>query len=295
MASLSCITLSKQVSYIASPSNVGLYVGPHGTVLIDSGNNADMGRKILKYLRESEQTLRAVALTHSNADHAGGAAFIASRTTVPVYANPIEATFCAYPFLESSFLWGGFPPASLRGKFLMAQSCIVKSLESNNPPEELEGITIISLPGHYFGQCGYFSEGVLFAGDALFGPDSITKHPVFFIYDIEAFLHSLDTIQTLAPSIVVPAHGVATKDITSIINLNRNTVEQIITLILDFCVNPCTQEELLAHFCSHFNIQLDWNQYVLVGSTLRSYLAYLLEKEMLACEFINSRLVWKKK
>jgi hypothetical protein len=37
---------------------------------------------------------------------------------------------------------------------------------------------------------------------------------------------------------------------------------------------------------------MDWNQYVLVGSTLRSYLAYLLDQGRLSAEFVENRLLW---
>jgi hypothetical protein len=37
---------------------------------------------------------------------------------------------------------------------------------------------------------------------------------------------------------------------------------------------------------------MDWDQYVLVGSTVRSYLTYLLDKHELKAAFKDNRLVW---
>ena len=37
---------------------------------------------------------------------------------------------------------------------------------------------------------------------------------------------------------------------------------------------------------------MDWNQYVLVGSTVRSYLSYLLDSGNLKVSFEHARLLW---
>ena len=39
---------------------------------------------------------------------------------------------------------------------------------------------------------------------------------------------------------------------------------------------------------------MDFNQYVLVGSTIRSYLAYLLDQGRLSAEFSDCRLLWRR-
>ncbi len=44
---------------------------------------------------------------------------------------------------------------------------------------------------------------------------------------------------------------------------------------------------------THYQLTMDFSQYVLVGSTVRSYLAYLLDKGAVAAPFDDSRLLWQ--
>jgi hypothetical protein len=37
---------------------------------------------------------------------------------------------------------------------------------------------------------------------------------------------------------------------------------------------------------------MDFNQYVLVGSTIRSYLSFMFDTNLLKVEFINNKMFW---
>ena len=52
-------------------------------------------------------------------------------------------------------------------------------------------------------------------------------------------------------------------------------------------------EELLKKVCDRFGIQLDYNQYVLLMSTLKSYLAYLNDRGKMVPEVRENRLLWQ--
>ncbi|HCM28713.1 MAG: hypothetical protein A2Z99_05640 [Treponema sp. GWB1_62_6] len=304
MAQLEPITLSATASYFPSPANVGLFDGKEGAVLIDTGNDADSGRKLLKSLAGS-RGLAAAVLTHSNADHAGGAAFIASRTGKPIYAARIEAALCADPLLEPSFIWGAYPPAELRGKFFMAPPCAVQPIPEDGPLSaypELEGLTPVPLGGHFFSQIGLLTDdGVLFAGDALFGEASIRKHPVFFVYDVAAFLSSLDRILALGPEVALPSHGDPVRGAAALVAANRAAVERVAESVLEACAEAASAsggaspDDVLASVCASFSIDLDWAQYALVGSTVRSYLVWLRNRGELEVGFARGRMGWRRK
>ncbi len=308
MPPVEIIPLSQNTFYIPAASNVGLYRGSGGTVLIDSGNDAETGRRYLRALEAAGIKPDAILLTHSNADHAGGAAFISSRTGASIYCSRIEAALCADPVLEPSFVWGAYPPKELRGKFFMAPPCRVNVTDATAGDTSIPGasalqaafagIRILALPGHFFSQQGYLADGVLFAGDALFGAESIAKHPVFFVYDVAAFLASLDRIAAAAPTIVLPSHGKPVHgpaELAELIAVNRAAIERVASTILEACsltASPATPDEVLAQVCSRFGINLDWAQYALVGSTARSYLVYLRECGKLEVEFRDGKMVW---
>ena len=52
-------------------------------------------------------------------------------------------------------------------------------------------------------------------------------------------------------------------------------------------------EDILKALFDTFGLALDFSQYALVGSTVRSYLAYLSEKGRVEAVFENNRLLWR--
>lgn len=287
--------LGPSVSYLPSGTNVGLWDGPEGSVLIDSGNDADTGRVVLKAVESSGRRVAAVLVTHSNADHMGGAAFIASRSGASVYASRIEAAFCADPLLEPYAVWGACPPPELRNKFFVAPPVRASALEDGAPlPAALAGARVVPLPGHFFAQRGFLAGGVLFAADALFGEAFVAKHPVFFAHDVAAFLSSLDLIAGLGADIVVPSHGEPVRDGAALAALNRAAVERVASRVADACAASASFEDVLSSVCAAFGIELDWAQYALVGSTVRSYLVWLRGCGVLEAEFGGGRMLWRR-
>ena len=73
---------------------------------------------------------------------------------------------------------------------------------------------------------------------------------------------------------------------------NRAKVLQIIESIKAICSQPVDSEEVIKKVFDEYQLTMDWNQYVLVGSTVRSYLSYLLDQKQLKVEFVENRLLW---
>ena len=63
-------------------------------------------------------------------------------------------------------------------------------------------------------------------------------------------------------------------------------------LLLSFCQTPSTAEELLTKVFEHYQLIMDASQYVLVGSTIRSYLSYLVDEKKLMIEIVNNRFLF---
>lgn len=286
------IQAAERTYYIQSPAKMGIWkLNQTDVVLIDSGNGKDVGRKIQKILDAQNWHLTAILNTHANADHNGGNALLQQRLGAPAFAPGIDAAITNYPILEPAFLYGGFPFKALRNKFLMAQPSICQTLTPENLPE---GLTMLPLPGHYFDMCGFqTADGVWFLADCVSGANVLEKYHVNVIYDVAAYLETLDNICKLDGRLFIPAHAEATEDIRPLAELNRKKVLEICDLILDFCKNSLNSEDVLQKIFQHYDLTMDYNQYVLIGSTIRSYLSYLLDQGRLSAECVDSRLLWK--
>ena len=219
--------------------------------LIDSGNDKDAGKKILKILEEQGLTVKGIINTHSNADHIGGNKVIQDRTGCSVLAFNIEKCFTEYQILEPSFLYGGYPFKDIRNKFLLAKESNVINIENNLP----EGLEYISLKGHFFDMIGIkTSDNVYFLADSLFSEETISKYHLFFIYDIREFLNTLDYLETLDGEFYIPSHCEATKEIKTLIELNRNKVKEISQKIYEALKQPKTFEELLKYIFDEYKL-----------------------------------------
>lgn len=286
------IQAAPRTYYVQCPARMGIWkLSDTDAVLIDSGGDKDAGRKLQKLFDSQGWRLTAILNTHANADHNGGNALLQQRLGAPAYAPGIDAAITSHPILEPAFLYGGYPCKPLRNKFLLAQPSDCRPLTAEVLPE---GLTMLPLPGHFFDMCGFrTADEVWFLADCLSGANIVEKYHVNFIYDVAAYLETLDKVCTLEGRLFLPAHAEPTEDIRPLAALNRAKVLEICQLILDFCREPLCFEEVLQSVFRHYQLTMDFNQYVLVGSTVRSYLSYLLDKGALTAEFADSKLLWR--
>ena len=287
------ISLSPSVYYIESPAKVGLVkTGEDQVWLIDSGSDKEAGRKIRQHLDKNGWKLQAILCTHSNADHIGGCAYLQKQTGCAVYAPGIEADLTNHPLLEPSFLYGGYPCKELRNKFLMAAACDCRTLSADVLPEGLE---LISLPGHFFDMVGFrTAEGVVFLADCLSSRETLEKYRIGFIYDVQRYLDTLEWVKTMEASVFVPSHAAVCEDIRELAQYNIDVVRDIESVILSLCDVPRSTEQLLSLLFKHYGLSMNIQQHVLVGSTVRSYLAWLKDRGELEFFFEDETLLWRR-
>ncbi len=285
------IKVGERTYYIKNPTNIGIYLlNDNEVYLIDAGNDKEAGKKILKILASQGWSVKGIIASHSNADHIGGCRLIQDRTGCPVYASGAEKCFTQYPVLEPSFLYGGYPFKELRNKFLMAKESAVTELEGNLP----QGLESFSLKGHYFDMSGIKTDdGVYFLGDSLFSEATITKYHLFFIYDVKGYLETLDYLETLEGRLFIPSHCEATEDIRSLIDLNRSKIHEVLDRIYSLCASPISFEDILKAIFDQYELVMNPNQYVLIGSTVRSYLSCLCDDKKIGFEFTDNKMLWK--
>jgi glyoxylase-like metal-dependent hydrolase (beta-lactamase superfamily II) len=285
------VQVGEKTYYIDAPAKMGVYrLNEQEVCLIDSGNDKDAGKKIQGVLAEKGWALKLILNTHSHADHVGGNALLQQRTSASVVTPGVEACFTRFPVLEPSLLYGGYPCKPLRNKFLLAQPSQAQALDSVTLPD---GLQTIALEGHSLGMIGVKTDDdVWFLADCVMGEPILNKYPVSFLYDIGAYLQTLDTVEKLEGKWFIPAHAAACQDIRPVVAANRQKVLEICARIVELCREPITTEVVLQCLFDEYHLVMDWNQYVLVGSTVRSYLAYLLDTNRLSADFSGNRLTW---
>ena len=287
------IQVTDRSYYIQSPAKIGLVkLGGAEVCLIDSGNDKDAGRKVRQLLDAQGWKLTAIYNTHSNADHIGGNKYLQGQTGCRIYAPGVECAFTRYPVLEPSFLYGGYPCRDLRHKFLMAQESGAEELTREVLPE---GFELIPLPGHFFDMVGFRTpDDVVYLADCLSSRETLEKYQIGFIYDVAAYLDTLERVKSLSARMFVPAHAAATEEIAPLAQENIRKVWEIADHILELCGTPSGFETILQKLFQRYQLTMNFEQYVLVGSTVRSYLSWLKDTGKLNAGFEDSRLLWER-
>ena len=287
------VQLTERCYYIESPAKIGLYrLNDKDVCLIDSGNDKDAGRKVRQLLDKNGWKLRAIYNTHANADHIGGNRYLQGQSGCRIFAPGIDCAITRHPILEPAFLYGGYPPKDLRHKFLLAQESDAELLTADSLPEGFESVP---LPGHFFDMVGYRTkDGVVFLADCLSSRETLEKYQIGFIYDVAAYLDTLEKVKTMQARLFVPSHAAVTEDIAPLAQVNIDKVHEIAERILEICAEPLCFEAILQRLFRDYGLTMSFEQYVLVGSTVRSYLAWLRDGGRLTVVFEDGMLLWRR-
>ena len=288
------VPITDRCSYIQSPAKIGLIrLGGSDVCLIDSGNDKDAGRKVRQRLDANGWKLTAIYNTHANADHIGGNRYLQVQTGCRIFAPGIDCGMTRYPILEPSFLYGGYPCKDLRHKFLLAQESDAELLTDAALPE---GFSAIPLPGHFFDMVGFRTpDDVVFLADCLSSRETLEKYRISFIYDVAAYIKTLETVKTMQARVFVPSHAAVTEDIAELAQVNIDQVLEIADRIVTLCADSLCFEVLLQKLFREYGLMMNFEQYVLVGSTVRSYLSWLKDTGRITAVFEDSMLLWAAK
>ena len=91
----------------------------------------------------------------------------------------------------------------------------------------------------------------------------------------------------------VPSHAEPTEDIKELAQYNIDKVHEIAEKIVDICKEAQSFEMILQKLFTEYNLKMTFEQHVLVGSTVRSYLAWLKDQGRLDIVFEDNMLLWK--
>lgn len=287
------IQLTENDYYVNCPAKIGIVkISDTEVVLIDSGNDKDAGKKVLRILEANKWKLAAIYNTHSHADHIGGNKFLQDRTGCPVYACGIEAAYTANPILEPVGLYGGLPMKELKHKFLMAQPSAVRDLQSSQLPA---GMKLLALPGHCQEMVGFLTkDGTAYIADCVSSAETLDKYGIGYMWDPAAARKTLEAVKALDARRYVPAHADVTDNIVELVDKNIAAIDGVFNTVLSLCGESITFERLLKKVFDTYAIQASVQQYALIGSTLRGYLTNLYEQGKVAFRFVDNEMVWQR-
>ena len=287
------IQVAENSFYMDCPAKVGFFkVADNEVVIFDSGSDKDAGKKVKKILDAQGWKLRAIYNTHSHADHIGGNQYLQNQTGCKIYARGVERSFTAYPVLEPTALYGSFACKDLQNKFLMAKESAVEELTADALPEGLE---LISLPGHSYDMVGFrTSDDAVFLADCLSSAETLEKYGIGYLYDVGAYIETLEKVKEMKAKVFVPSHAPQTEDIVPLAQLNIDKTKEIAEKIAELLSSAKTFEELLTDVFEAYGLTMNLTQNVLIGSTLKSYLSYLKDAGRIVFTFENNRMLWQK-
>lgn len=287
------VQAGKRTYYVDCPSKIGIYrIDEERVCLIDSGNDKDAGKKVWKILEEKGWKLDCIFNTHSHADHIGGNRFLQQKSGCRIYCAGMDRILAEHTLLEPAMLYGGSPYKELKNKFLYAQSSEVQELTEADLPE---GMEMLRIDGHSFAMTAFRTEdGIWFVADGVTAESIMQKYHVSYLYDVEEFLSSLNRLESLEGRIFIPSHGEAVTDIKSLVRLNRKKVYEIEAMLGEICAEAVGNEDILKAVFDRYGLLMNDIQYVLAGSTIRSYLSWMKGKGDLELKFTGNRPAWKR-
>ena len=104
----------------------------------------------------------------------------------------------------------------------------------------------------------------------------------------------LDTILGAMIGVALASDGITVKAVDLHEKARIDKVLEIADHIVERCAEPVIFEELLKRLFDDYGLTLTFEQYALVGSTVKSYLAWLKDTGRLTVLFEDNRLLWRR-
>ena len=197
------------------------------SVLVDAGffRNAEAHLVNFEASGIDLASIAAVLVTHFHVDHAAGLAHVRERLGCPIIAHKNAApaiqtgdpvvTAAQIPYLGWDF---PFPP------------CPVDEIVEDGDTVTVGDTTfdVIHIPGHTPGCAGYLWDSNLITGDVLFPDGRLGWADVHWGSNLLDTLETMDRIDALAPSVLLPTHGLPFAFDTSISDKGRARAKHLL-------------------------------------------------------------------
>ena len=165
-----------------------------------------------------------------------------------------------------------------------------RSIEKETP----DGIRWTYLPGHSFGMIGIrTSDDIWFLGDSYLSRSFLKQYTFGFIYNVEAYIDTLEKLKEFKGALFVPSHGIIETDIVPTLEQNLRSVAEMCSMICETCREYRGQDEILQQMYERLRMHARPAQHALLSSTVKSYLTYLQDSNKLECRFVDNIMKWR--
>jgi glyoxylase-like metal-dependent hydrolase (beta-lactamase superfamily II) len=239
--------------YPGSPST-GFRVIEGGVVLIDPGHGSGRHKDLLREARRLGLEVKAQLVTHGHADHVS----VCPKIGAPLFIHRFEFSIDESPLVREVLTFGSKAPEGFLAYAFPGEVRVHGIFEWG---DELFGLRAINLNGHSPGMTGFLDveNGVLYAGDSLFGERVVEGVGLPYFVDYGSFLDSLNSLEKFVADgfTVVPSHGpvVSGEEATRLIDLNRRRVTSALELALELLSKPLSVDELAFHLMKAFEVE----------------------------------------
>lgn len=280
---MSLVRVSNNVHVLEGRTNVGvIVVEDKKCVVVDTGVGRDQGRKLINVLKSTGLEIKAVVNTHSHADHIGGNKIISERSSAVFYSSILEKPFIELPLAEVIYLYGAYPPESMRKHLIEAEG--VPVYDVSKLTTEYPFLRIEELPGHSIGMIGVGVGSVLFSADAFFPNEIIEKYVVPYHLNVQEALKTLERLNTSVLEnydVVIPSHGKILKreEAQQLVSNNIQAITRVKNMILKNVNGGIPFNELIKRVLKDLALipQTTIN-YLLTVSALKSYITWLINE-----------------
>lgn len=285
--------------YLASATNIGVFLfKDRYALMIDSGNNNQQARKISEAFIKNNMNVKYIINTHHHIDHAGGNYFFKEHFPgCIIYATQKEKLYIENDELFCMNLYGASPIKELRKNFMNTKKNVIDQILSDGIEKiNNEKFEIITLGGHTDSQIAVSTkDGVCFLADTLMSEEILKKYKMPFLMDIEKQLDTYEKIKELDYYDYVLSHAKQTYDknsINDIVIKNKNNLEKYIDLSKELLEQPKTREALLEELIILEDLNINFEEYHFLDTTIGAIISYLYEKDELKYEVENGKLYY---
>jgi glyoxylase-like metal-dependent hydrolase (beta-lactamase superfamily II) len=284
MAKLTLQRVKGNSYFLSGVLSIGVYIHEGIATIIDSGGDESCAKDIHKAIEEAGYQIGAIINTHCHPDHCGGNAFLQKKIPgLKTYATHDEQLFIEnIDLAPRCFCSLACPFEGLQNKYIAPQ----RTSTITNPIVPYEDQTVlingalfqmVTLPGHTPGMIGIITpDNILYSGDALFGENTITKHPVLFYTDIKKTFESFNKIKNITVDGYVLVHGGLVYDGTTIVDRHIDQIRKIKDTIFDFIQQaPLSIDALTQKVMQNYTIMNSMIAFTLTQTVVKAYVSYL--------------------